>query len=36
MRGLFWNIRGLNLPGRSLYLGHIIKSNHLDFVGIQE
>jgi exonuclease III len=36
MKGIFWNIRGLNQPGRNLSLGHLIKDNNLDFVGIQE
>jgi exonuclease III len=36
MKGVFWNIRGLNQPERNLSLGHIIRENRLDFVGIQE
>jgi exonuclease III len=36
MKGLIWNIRGLNQPERSLSLGQLIRSNHVDFVGIQE
>jgi hypothetical protein len=36
MKGLLWNIRGLNQPGRRLSLEHIIRDNRLDFVGIQE
>jgi exonuclease III len=36
MKGMFWNIRGLNHPGRNLYLEQIIKTNRLDFVGVQE
>jgi hypothetical protein len=36
MKGLIWNIWALNQPGRSLSLGQLIRSNHVDFVGIQE
>jgi exonuclease III len=36
MKGAFWNIKGLNQPGRNLSLAHLIKDNQLDFVGIQE
>jgi hypothetical protein len=36
MKGAFWNIRGLNQPGRNLSLAHLIKENQLDFVGKQE
>jgi exonuclease III len=36
MKGAVWNIRGLNQLGRNLSLGHIIRNNRLDFVGIQE
>jgi exonuclease III len=36
MKGLIWNVRGLNQPGRILNLGHLIRSNNVDFVGIQE
>jgi exonuclease III len=36
MKGVFWNIRGLNQPGIKLSLEYIIKTNHVDFVGIQE
>jgi hypothetical protein len=36
MKGAFWNIRGLNQSGRNLSLAHLIKENHLDFVGIHE
>jgi exonuclease III len=36
MKGAFWNIRGLNKPGRNLSLGQLIRENHLDFVRIQE
>jgi exonuclease III len=36
MKGLIWNVRGLNQPGRSLNLGHLIRNTHVDFVGIQE
>jgi exonuclease III len=35
MKGIVWNIRGLNHPGRKLCLD-IIKNNRVDFVGIQE
>jgi hypothetical protein len=34
MRGVFWNIRGLNQPGRNISLEHLIKSNRVDFVGL--
>jgi hypothetical protein len=36
MKGVFWNMRGLNQPGKNLCLGEVIRDNHLDFVGIQE
>jgi exonuclease III len=36
MKGLLWNIRGLNQPGRKLSLEQMIRENRLDFVGIQE
>jgi hypothetical protein len=36
MIGAFWNVRGLNQPGRNLSLEHLIKNNRLDFVGVQE
>jgi hypothetical protein len=36
MIGTFWNIRGLNKPGRSKCLGDFILDNKLDFVGILE
>jgi exonuclease III len=36
MKCVFWNIRGLNHPGRNLSLGQLIRENHLDFVGVQE
>jgi hypothetical protein len=36
MRGIFWNIRGLNNLGRNLCLGNLIRSNRIDFIGIQE
>jgi hypothetical protein len=36
MKGLFWNIRGLNRPGNGLSLGHVIRDRHLDFVTVQE
>jgi hypothetical protein len=36
MKGLFWNIRVLNKPGRNLALGQVIRENQLDFVGVQE
>jgi exonuclease III len=36
MRGIFWNIRGLNQPGRKLSLEHVIRTNHVDFIGVQE
>lgn len=36
MKGIFWNIRGLNRPGRNLSLGQLIRDTHVDFVGVQE
>jgi exonuclease III len=36
MIGAFWNIRGLNKSGRLSCLADFMKSNKLDFVGIQE
>jgi hypothetical protein len=36
MRGVFWNIRGLNHHGRNLSLGSVVRDNGLYFVGIQE
>jgi exonuclease III len=36
MKGVFWNVRGLNKPGRNLSLGQLIRENPLDFVGVQE
>jgi hypothetical protein len=36
MIGLFWNIRGLGLPGRITALVDKIKGNHVDFLGIME
>jgi hypothetical protein len=36
MKGILWNIRGLNMPGRKLSLEHIIRDHKLDFVGVQE
>jgi exonuclease III len=36
MRGILWNIRGLNHPGRKVSLESIIRENRLDFVGVQE
>jgi exonuclease III len=36
MKDIFWNIRGLNHPGRNLSLEHLIKSNRVDIVGVQE
>jgi exonuclease III len=36
MRDIFWNIRGLNHTGRTLYLSHLIRDNRLDFIGVQE
>jgi hypothetical protein len=36
MIGLFWNIRGLGLPGRVPALVEKIRSNHVDFVGVIE
>jgi hypothetical protein len=36
MKGCFWNIRGLNHPGRKCVLTNLIRQNFLDFVGIVE
>jgi hypothetical protein len=36
MRGVFWNIRGLNYPGQNLYLWQLIRDHKLDFIGVQE
>ena len=36
MRGLFWNIRGLNKIGRVPALVSKIRENHVDFVGVME
>jgi hypothetical protein len=36
MIGAFWNIKGLNKPGRSKCLCEFIIDNKLDFVGILE
>jgi exonuclease III len=35
MKGLFWNIRGLNQSGKKLSLGNLIRGE-IDFIGIQE
>jgi hypothetical protein len=32
----FWNIKGLNHPGRNLCLGQLIRDYRVDFVGVQE
>jgi hypothetical protein len=36
MVGLFWNIRGLGLPGRIPVPVNKIGSNHTDFLGVVE
>jgi exonuclease III len=36
MKGIFWNIKGLNQPGRNLSLGQVIRENHIDFIRVQE
>jgi hypothetical protein len=36
MKGLIWNVRGLNQPGRKLYLEQLVRENMVDFVGIHE
>jgi exonuclease III len=36
MIGAFWNIRGLNKPGRLQCISDFINEHRLDFVGIQE
>jgi exonuclease III len=36
MKGIIWNIRGLNQPGSKLCLEQLIRDHRLDFVGVQE
>jgi exonuclease III len=36
MKGIFWNIRGLNKASRGKCLADVIKVNKLDFIGVQE
>lgn len=36
MKGLFWNIRGLEKIGRVPALIGKIRDNHVDFVGVME
>jgi hypothetical protein len=36
MKEVFYNIRGLNKPGKNLSLSQLIRDNHLDFIGIQK
>lgn len=36
MIGLFWNIRGLNKPGKALCVSEILANYKVDFVGLQE
>jgi hypothetical protein len=36
MIGAFWNFIGMNKSGRLSCLDNFVKSNKLDFVGIQE
>jgi exonuclease III len=33
---MFWNIRGLNKPGRFNCVRDLIKTNSLDFLALQE
>jgi hypothetical protein len=33
MRGIFWNIRGLNHPGRN---GQLIRTHRVYFIRVQE
>jgi exonuclease III len=35
MKGLIWNISGLNEPGRKLCLEKLFRDQKVDFVGIQ-
>jgi hypothetical protein len=35
MKGVIWNIRGLNQPGKKLGLEQIIREHHVHFVGVQ-
>jgi exonuclease III len=36
MKGAFWNLRGLNKPGRMKCLSDFVKSNNVDLIGVQE
>ena len=36
MRALFWNIRGFGARGRRDQLKDLIRSSHIDFVGLVE
>jgi exonuclease III len=36
MRGVVWNIRGLNKIGRINCLTNLISKYNLDFIGVQE
>jgi exonuclease III len=36
MKGIFWNIRGFNQLGRKFSLEHLIRDNHVQFIGVQE
>jgi hypothetical protein len=36
MKGIFWNIRGLNMPRRKLSPESLIREHRVDFVGIHE
>jgi exonuclease III len=36
MKVTFWNLRGLNKPGRMKCLSNFIKVNNLDLIGVQE
>jgi exonuclease III len=36
MKRAFWNLRGLNKPGRMKCLSDFVKSNNVDLIGVQE
>jgi hypothetical protein len=36
MRGVFWNIRGLGVKGRKQCIIDLIRTQKLEFIGIQE
>jgi exonuclease III len=36
MKGIFWNIIGLNMPGRKVSLEHMVRDYMVYFIGVQE